>query len=148
MALVARQSHNRRRCARILSELERLGVVEMTAEGAVRLRTEGFVPEQGFEEKAWYLGRNVAEHLAAAAANLDGADPPFLERAVSYGGLRDGDVSRLRSLAERLGMEALTEVNRKALAAQRRSAGKPGADRRMTLGVYFHDRDDDTETSP
>lgn len=129
----------------LLDELLRLGVVEIQDDGHVRLRAEGFVPQQGFDEKAFYLGRNVAEHLTAAVSNLEGHERPFLERAVSYGGLSDKDVESLRELAERLGAQALREVNRKALAAQKRNAGKSGANGRMILGVYFHQGRDDDE---
>lgn len=132
----------------VLDELLRLGLVELTDSDSVRLRVEAFVPETGLEEKVFYLGRNVADHLAASVHNLESDDPPFMERAVSYHTLRAADVEKLREQCERLGSDALKRINRRALSLRRRSEGEHDADRRMIFGVYFYSerqRDDAPE---
>src|SRR5262245_19659025 len=48
----------------LLEELLHFGVTHIDAEGRVALRVEGFVPEQGFEEKAFFFGRGVRDHIA------------------------------------------------------------------------------------
>ncbi len=125
-------------------ELLRLGLVELPDDERVRLKVEAFVPETGLEEKMFYLGRNVADHLAASVHNLQGDDAPFMERAVSYHSLRAADVEKLREQCEQLGSDALKRINRRALSLRRRSEHEPDANRRMIFGVYFYsERQDD-----
>lgn len=135
----------------VLDEWLRLGLVEIDAEDRVALRTEAFVPRAGFDEKAHFLGRNVADHLATAAHNL-GEGEPRLERSAHYRGLSAASADELHELATRLGMEALQELDRRARALQQRDAGGPAEARERTnFGVYFHresevpDREDGEE---
>ncbi len=121
----------------VLDEWLQLGVVHLDAESRVCLNVDAFVPEKGFDEKAFYFGRNLRDHMAAAAANLKGEDAPLLERAVYYGGLTDDSIRELQTLSNELGMKALRAVNERALELKRRDADRPHASGRMTLGVYF-----------
>ncbi len=122
----------------VLDEWVQLGVVHLDDENRICLNVDAFVPEKGFDEKAFYFGRNLRDHLAAAAANLRGEDAPLLERAVYYGGLTDDSICELQTLSSELGMKALRAVNERALELKRRDAGCLHASRRMTLGVYFY----------
>jgi uncharacterized protein DUF6502 len=122
----------------ILDELVRLGVVSIDADDRVRLNRGAFVPQEGFEEKAYYLAKNIHDHLAAAAHNLRGDSPPHLERSVHYVRLSEASVERLRELAEQSGMRTLNEMNRAAQTLKGRDARARRGDRRMTFGVYFY----------
>ena len=122
----------------VLDEWLQLGVVHLDDQSRVCLNVDAFVPEKGFDEKAFYFGRNLRDHLAVAAANLRGEQAPMLERAVYYGGLTEDSVRELQGLSNELGMKALRAVNERALELKRRDAGRPHASRRMTLGVYFY----------
>ena len=121
----------------VLDEWVRLGVARVDNEDRVCLNVDAFVPEKGYDEKAYYFGRNVGDHLAAAAHNLGGGQPPFLERSVYYDGLSTESVRDLAALAERLGMEALQAVNRRAIELQSRDAASGDATRRINFGVYY-----------
>jgi uncharacterized protein DUF6502 len=122
----------------VLDEWLRLGVVELDAKDRVVLRTAAFVPRRGSDEMAFYLGHNVHDHLAAAAHNLLGEGKPFMERSVHYDALGERSIAELAELAERTGMEALNQVNRKAMACEARDSGEAAPRRRMTFGVYFY----------
>ena len=122
----------------VLDEWLQLGVVHLDAENRVCLIVDAFVPEKGFDEKAFYFGRNLTDHMATAARNLKGEDAPMLERAVYYGGLTDDSICELQTLSDELGMKALRAVNERALQLKQRDADRPHASRRMTLGVYFY----------
>jgi uncharacterized protein DUF6502 len=126
------------RARSLLDEWLRLGVVEIDAEDRVRLRTAAFVPSRGFEEKAFYLGHNLHDHAAAAAHNLEGEGPPFLERSVHYKGLDAAAVAKLAALAEKHGMEALQSVYRRAKECEARERKSEAAKQRITFGVYFY----------
>lgn len=127
----------------VLDELLRLGVLRLAGDDRVELHLEAFVPRAGFDEKAYFLGRNVGDHLAVAVDNLLDRRPPGFERAASYDALTAASIEELRELAEKSGMQALKTVNRRAMALEQRDAGKPDARRRFSFGAYFHDADKD-----
>lgn len=121
----------------VLDEWLRLGVAYLDADDRVRLNVAAFVPEKGYDEKAYYFGRNIHDHIAAGAHNLAGQQPPFLERSVYYDGLTAESTATLAELARELGMQALQGVNRKAMELQLRDRERPDAAQRMNFGVYF-----------
>lgn len=121
----------------VLDEWLRLGVVHVDDADLVHLNVEAFVPEKGFEEKVFYLGANVHDHLAAAVDNVSGHKPAWLERSVHYNALTELSVEELAALAEKTGMVALKAVNRRAMELEKRDAGKPSL-RRINFGVYFY----------
>jgi hypothetical protein len=122
----------------VLDEWLRLGIAELDAQDRVVLRTAAFVPRRGFDEMAFYLGHNVHDHLAAAAHNLLGEGQPFMERSVHYDALGERSIAELAELAGRTGMDALNQVNRKAMACEVRDRDEPKPRRRMTFGIYFY----------
>lgn len=125
------------RARAVLDAWLRLGVVELDAEDRVILRHAAFVPSRGFEEKVFYFGHNVGDHLAAAAHNVLDGKPPFLERSVHYDSLDADSVAKLAALAERTGMKALQTVNREAMGAEARDKKSGEPKRRITFGIYF-----------
>jgi hypothetical protein len=127
------------RARAVLDEWLRLGVVRLDADDRVCLNAEAFVPARGFEEKAWYFGQNLHDHIAAAARNLADARARFLERSVHYPGLTPASVAELAKLAARVGMEALQAVNRRAIELKRRDSRDESATQRMRFGIYFYD---------
>ena len=123
----------------VLDEWLRLGIVHIDENDRVVLDTGAFVPDDGFEELAHYFGRNLHDHIATAAHNIDGGHPRRLERSVYYDGLRRESVARLEALARDEGMKALQAVNREALVLQMEDRGQAGSRHRINFGVYFHD---------
>lgn len=130
----------------VLDEWLRLGVARLDGNDCVCLNAEAFVPSRGFEEKAYYFGRNLHDHVATAAHNLSGRKPALLERSVYYPALSKESVAELAKLAARVGMEALQAVNRRALELKRRDANDEGAAHRMNFGVYFFETDTTAES--
>lgn len=127
----------------ILDEWERLNVVTIDDAGLVTLNQEAFVPSKGFDEKAYFLGRNVSDHLATSAHNLLEEGDPLFERAVYYDRLTPASVATLRARAREVGMTALLELNKDALALADQDAENPEATQRMSLGLYYYDGPDE-----
>lgn len=98
----------------ILDEWLNMGVVTLH-EDQVRLNANAFIPSKGIEEKAFFLGHNVSDHLAAATHNIQGFDPAFFDRCVYYDGLSETSIEQLRELAAERGMETLVEINELAI---------------------------------
>ncbi len=123
----------------LLDEWLRLGVAHLDEDDRVVLNRMAFVPEKGFEEKAFYFGRNIHDHLAATAHNLLEEGNPTLERSVHYTGLTEESAAELAEAAERSGMKALLEMNRLALELAEKDKGRATATRRINFGLYFFD---------
>src|SRR5262249_10605606 len=56
----------------VLDEWLRLGIAHIDAEDRVCLNVEAFIPPEGSDEMAYYFGRNIHDHLAAAVHNVLG----------------------------------------------------------------------------
>jgi hypothetical protein len=122
----------------LLDEWLRLGVVKIDEQDRVVLRSAAFVPSRGFDEKAFYLGHNLHDHIAAAGHNVQGEGPPFLERSVHYQGLDAASVAGIKELAERAGMEAVQSVYRESKEHETRDRKSASPKQRLTFGIYFY----------
>ncbi|MDP2787218.1 MAG: DUF6502 family protein [Pseudomonadota bacterium] len=129
------------RARAVLDEWLRLGVVTLDAEDRVHLVEHAFIPARGVEEKSFYLGKNIGDHLAAAAHNLLDGQPPFLERSAYCDGLSPESVEKLRLLARERAVNAMQEINLRALELQEADQGRADASQRMTFGVYYYAED-------
>lgn len=123
----------------VLDEWLRLGVATLDEADCVHLAEAAFVPANGVEEKAFFFGKNLHDHLAAATHNLLDGKPAYLERCVYYDGLSDASIEKLRLLSRELAVGALQEINRQAMTLQQQDSERENADQRMTFGVYFYD---------
>ncbi len=135
----------------VLDEWLRLEAVEIDDQDRVCLKADAFVPSKGFEEKAYYFGRNLHDHMAAARHNVQGGEPPFLERSVYYDELTPGSIKVLAGMSEKEGMQALKALNRRARQLQKRDRNARDAHHRMNVGIYFYqhdEREDGAEPDP
>ncbi|OUS30470.1 hypothetical protein A9Q99_05805 [Gammaproteobacteria bacterium 45_16_T64] len=124
----------------VLDEWERLGIASVV-DDKVCLRSDAFVPQTGVDEKAFYLGMNVADHLAAAGRNIREDSSPYFERCVYYEGLDDRSIAELKSMSEKDGMKLLKKLNKRALELKAEQ-DKEGT-RRFNTGVYvYHEKQD------
>lgn len=122
----------------VLDEWLRLGRVRIDEAQRVHLNVKAFIPAQGFEDKAFYFGHNLHDHAAAATHNLLGEGKPLMERSVHYDALSADSIAELAQLSERLGMEALIAVNKRAMELEKADDLGHAPAQRMTLGVYFY----------
>jgi hypothetical protein len=122
----------------VLDEWMALGIARIDDKGRVLLNRSAFVPDKGLDEKAFYLGRNVHDHVAASVQNVLGGGNPMLERSVHYSGLSDDSVKALGEAAERLGMQALLSINRLALELADKDKSASTANARINFGLYFY----------
>ncbi|HSO06604.1 MAG TPA: DUF6502 family protein [Pelomicrobium sp.] len=121
----------------VLDEWVRLGVAHLDDADRVCLNVDAFVPAHGLAEKAYYLGLNVGDHMAAAGHNM-GTDGAFLERSVAYDALSPESVNELAKLAEGTAMAALRAVNARAMELEELDPPSPETRCRINFGVYFY----------
>lgn len=133
-----------------LEELLRIGLATMDDDGTVTLRKEAFLPDSDLRGKLDFFARNVGDHLAASAGNVEAKNPRHFDRSAFHDQLSDEDIRELRQMVDVHGMDLLKKVYRRAeeLAAARK--GKEGhgrRDNRMTFGIYLYDRGKDSDAS-
>lgn len=123
-------------------ELQRLGVVELLEDGSVSLLKDGFAPRAGLAEMAELMAANLADHAAAASANLLGEEN-YLEQAMYVDRLRPESVARVRQAARTAWARALRQVLAEAQSRFGEDEALPDpADQarrtqRARFGVYF-----------
>jgi hypothetical protein len=115
-------------------------LVRINGDDEIVLVETAFVPHGDDERKWHYLGRNLHDHIAAAAMNVSSATPPFMERAVHYNGLSPELARRLEARSRQLAMDALKTANREA---DRSLARDKGGNSRWNFGVYVYREDPD-----
>jgi len=115
-------------------------LVTINGDDEIVLVEAAFVPHGDDDRKWHYLGRNLHDHIAAAAMNVSSQTPPFMERAVHYNGLSPELARRLEVRSRELAMEALKTANREA---DRSAAKDKGGNSRWNFGVYVYREDPD-----
>src|SRR5690606_38413682 len=76
------------------------------------------------------------DHLSASTYNLLEHKPSYFDRSVYYDNLTLASVQELSKLANDVGMNALTVVNKTALALQKLDENSRGRDYRINFGVF------------
>jgi Family of unknown function (DUF6502) len=121
----------------VLDEWLRLGAAHLDEDNLVHLNATSFVPRKGFEEKIFYFGFNLHDHIAASVSNMLENAPPMLERSAYYDRLSAASVEQLRKLSTELGAHAIQKIVGTAMRLEAQDADQPNANHRMTFGVYF-----------
>ncbi len=129
----------------VLDEWLRLGVATLDEADKVSLRTEAFIPEMGFDEKAYYFGQNIYDHISASHHNLTGQQPAFFERTLSSDALTAESARSLAELVEDSGMQALLAVNKQALMLEKQDQDKDEPKHRIAFGIYYYEEPVDHE---
>jgi hypothetical protein len=130
------------------------GIVSVDAADLVVLDTAAFVPPPGSAEQLFYFGRNLHDHLSAAAANVTSTETaPFVERAAHYDNLTPETVARLEAMGREAAQRLLTEFNRQALdlleANDRELERAPETPRhRLNLGLFLFVENDSAGEEP
>lgn len=124
----------------ILKAMEGQGMVRHEGEGKnerIALVKESFIPRDDFSEMLALFAANLQDHMSAAASNLRGVSPPFLEQAVFGDGLSQSSVDELAKLTRRQWAECSLELIKRAsqLCDQDQGTDQP---HRFPLGHYFH----------
>lgn len=122
----------------ILDEMVRQDLVEIAADGMLHLRAEAFVGPEDVDQKVFFFGENVGDHIAAATDNLLAEQPRFLERAVFYNRLTPESVDAVEAMAREAGGTLLNDLNRLAHARQQDDVAADVGDERFRFGIFFY----------
>jgi hypothetical protein len=119
-------------------------LVALDGEGRIVLLAAALTPATG-DDQLYYFGRNLADHIAAAAANIVGEAPPYLERAVHYDRLSPASAAALVAFSREQASKLLLAANRKALEI---CDADGGGDQRWILGVYVYSAEESPSRPP
>ncbi len=126
----------------VFDEWQRLGLIGVEKDGTkdwVVLQQTAFTAEPGAQERYFFFGRNLADHVSAGLHNLAGEGEPTIDQAVFYGGLTAGSVGQLKRLSRSLGEEVIRRLNSEAYKLKQHDRDQEDADYRMTFGAYFYE---------
>jgi len=127
----------------VLDEWISQDLVRIDAQDRVILNVDAFVPRPGRDEQMFYFGRNLHDHLAAAAANVSAVGKaPFLDRSVHYDALPMAAAEQLQAMGRAAAVQMLLEINRRAMELAEAPNDTGGPTRRVNLGVYLYSEDD------
>ena len=118
-----------------------IGVDNKIGKETVCLTEKGYIPEADFEEKLFFAGKNIGDHLSVVVHNLENKIPSMFDRAVYYHQLTNESVEELEDLSKKKMMEVLIEINQRANELQEKDKDNNEASNGMHVGAYFY-RDD------
>lgn len=123
----------------LMDECLNRGIIKFTDDGMVHLIVESLIPADDLDEKAHFFGQNIHDHISAAEHNLNGNQPPFLDRFVWHEGLTEADVKVVAAAARKAAMNALKQVNNQAIQHKQQHYGdgtKP--EFKIHFGTFFY----------
>jgi hypothetical protein len=133
----------------VLDELARVGVVEETGAGRVRLLQRAYLPAGDDAQQLHILGTTAADLLRTMDHNLAGAGPyPLFQRTVSYDGIPRQALDAWRARAAEQSQRLLEEFDRLLASIDRDAAPDAAAatGERVRTGVgifYFEEFNDE-----
>ena len=112
---------------------------------SISLTEKGYIPEADFEEKLFFAGKNIGDHLSVVVHNLEEHSHPMFDRAVYYYQLSDASVKELEHLSKQKMMQALIEINQRASELQQKDKDLETANQEMHVGAYFYRTEQEIE---
>ena len=127
----------------VLDELMRVGIVERTPEGTVRLLERSYIPKAGVIEKIAILGRDTSDLVSTIDHNICHPDAPFFQRRVNYDNLPSEALPELKDLAAEQSQALLERMDRSMSERDRDVNPKVvGTGRkRAVVGIYYFEED-------
>ncbi len=111
----------------------------------IKLSEKGYIPEVDFEEKLFFAGKNIGDHLSVVVHNLENQTPPMFDRAVYYHQLTPESIKTLEAHSKEKMMAVLTEINLLANQLQHQDKDADTAEHCMHVGAYFYHQSERTE---
>ena len=132
----------------VLDELMRVGVVERTPDGRIRLLERGYIPRTGEIDKIGILGSDTSDLVSTIDHNICHPEAPFFQRKVCYDNLPSEALPALKKLAGEQS-QALLELLDRWMSERDRDANPrvPGTGRkRAGVGIYYFQEDYEGES--
>jgi hypothetical protein len=127
----------------VLDELMRVGVVERTPDGRIRLLERSYIPKAGEIDKIAMLGSDPSDLFSTIDHNICHPEAPFFQRKVNYDNLPSEALPELKKLAGEQSQALLERVDRWMSERDRDVNPRvPGTGRkRAVVGIYYFEED-------
>lgn len=94
-------------------ELVRVGVIEITSQNNIKLKTKGYVPGSSDVEKMRILGMDAADLISTIDHNMTHEHPDLrFQRTVMYDNIPEEHADEFRKLSAKHGQELLEKLDR------------------------------------
>lgn len=127
----------------VLDELLRVGAVERTPDGKIRLLERSYVPRTGEIDKIGILGVDTSDLVATIDHNIQRGDAPYFQRKVCYDNLPENVVGELKGMASDRAQALLEHLDR-WMSERDRDVNPlvPGTGRkRAGIGIYYFEEE-------
>jgi len=122
----------------ILDEWLNKGAVSLSQDNTITLDAQAYIPSKVLDEKAYFFGRNISDHLAAGTHNLIGEKAAFFDRFTFYDSLSDDSIKTLEKLAKERGTDILRELNELAMSLRLKDMAKKDNKHRIHIGLFVY----------
>lgn len=129
----------------VLDDWVNQGLIFALEDGRIMLNDKGYVPEDDFEEKLFFAGKNIGSHLEVIASNLENKCPPMFDRAIYYTGLSEESIEKLERVSKKKMMALLTEMNQLARQFQESDEIEDKHSGQIHLGAYFYKKNESND---
>jgi hypothetical protein len=127
----------------VLDELLRVGTVERTSDGKIRLLERSYIPRSGEIDKIGILGVDASDLIATIDHNIHRTDAPFFQRKVCYDNLPSEALPGFRDLAAERAQGLLEHLDRWLSERDRDFHPEVSGTGRMRagVGIYYFQED-------
>ena len=131
---ISRDKHPRS----ILDDWQEQGLVEIDGQNQIHLKQDGYTASEDIEEKLFFAGKNIAEHLNTVSHNLTWLDDPRFDRALYYHHLSEQSVREIETIAQDELLKALKKINQITSEKQQQDDKiTPRPDQSIHIGAYL-----------
>jgi hypothetical protein len=130
----------------MLDELVRVGVIEVTSQNNIKLKTKAYVPGSSDVEKMRILGMDAADLISTIDHNMTHEHPDLrFQRTVVYDNISEEHVDEFRKLSAKYGQELLEKLD--SWLAKHEDTSKRRQAKTVRLGTSVFQFEDKAETS-
>lgn len=132
----------------VLDELVRVGTADVIKDKKVRLKTKGYIPSNGTEEKVEMMGADVSDLISTFEHNIGSkTEDSRLQLKVCYDNLPEDIIPKLQQLAKDKGFNFLQDFDHWLSSYDRNinPSVKGKGRKRAGIGIYYFEEDLDEE---
>lgn len=130
----------------IADELLRVGAIEQTSDGKVKLIQHAYVPQHDVDEKLKILGIDVSDLIQTIDHNINHQEQPRFQRKVCYNAIPDELLVELKQKLSALAQASLEQMNEVMREYDTDSNEQLDAEtenkRRAGIGIYYFEDED------
>ncbi|MDH5229166.1 MAG: DUF6502 family protein [Gammaproteobacteria bacterium] len=131
----------------LLDEWLRINIISIDDKDKLHLKTDAFLPVNNFEDKAYFFGQTLEQHMAASSENILNPQPQHFDRFVYCNNLSEQSVKQLQKLAEKENMNVLKNLNKTARELQKQDKSSEQSNYRIHLGSFFYSQQSPNHSS-